>query len=88
VYVYATCTYLYHSEWAAVYSISEQRVYYTYMRMYTYTYPASTLGTHALVQMHSLEYSTGCVSQSLLGLRAFRWHVCACVQFLPGLLTG
>jgi len=38
------------------------------------------LGTHAPVPLNPLEYSTSCVSQSLLRLRAFRWHVCACVQ--------
>jgi len=42
--------------------------------------PAATLGTHAPVPMHPLEHSAGCVSQSLLRLRAFRWHVCACMR--------
>jgi len=46
------------------------------------------LGTHAPVLMHPLEHSAGCVHQSLLRVRAFRWHVCACVQILSGLLTG
>ena len=34
--------------------------------------PATTLGTHAPVPLHLLEHSAGCVSQSLLHLRAFR----------------
>ena len=50
--------------------------------------PAATLGTHAPVPLHLLQHSAGCMSQSFLRLRAFRWHVCACVQILPGLLTG
>ena len=41
--------------------------------------PAATLGTHAPVLLHPSEYSTSCVSQSLLCLCASRWHVCACV---------
>jgi len=50
--------------------------------------PAATLGTHAPVPLHPLQHSAGCMSQSFLRLRAFRWHVCACVQILSGLLTG
>jgi len=50
--------------------------------------PAVTLGTHAPVPLHPLQHSAGCMSQSFLRLRAFRWHVCACVQILSGLLTG
>jgi len=41
--------------------------------------PAATLGTHAPVP---LQHSAGCMSQIFLRLRAFRWHVCACVQIL------
>jgi len=35
----------------------------------------ATLGTHAPEPLHPSEYSTGCVSQSLLRLRAFHRHV-------------
>ena len=38
--------------------------------------PAATLRTHALVPLHPLEHA-GCVRQSSLRMRAFRWHVCA-----------
>jgi len=41
--------------------------------------PAVTLGTYAPVP---LQHSAGCMSQIFLRLRAFRWHVCACVQIL------
>jgi len=49
--------------------------------------PAATLGTHAPVPLHPLQHSAG-LSLSFLRLRAFRLHVCACVQILSGLLTG
>ena len=48
----------------------------------------SDAGTQVLVLMHLLEHVAGCVRQSLLRLRVFRWHVCTCVQILSGLLTG
>jgi len=47
------------------------------------TTPAATPGTHAPVPWHPLEHA----AQSALHLRAFRWHVCACVQILSSLLT-
>ena len=50
--------------------------------------PTATLGTHAPVPLHPLQHSAGCMSQSYLRLRAFRWNVCACVQILSCLLTG
>ena len=50
--------------------------------------PAATLGTHAQVPLHPLQHSAGYMSQSFLRLRAFRLHVCACVQILSGLPTG
>jgi len=50
--------------------------------------PDATLGTHAPVSLHPLQHSAGCMGQSFLRLRAFRWHVCVCVQFLSGVLTG
>jgi len=49
--------------------------------------PAASLGTHTPVLLHPLQHSAGCISQSFLRLRAFRWHVCASVQILSGLLT-
>ena len=47
--------------------------------------PTATLERHAPVL---LQHSAGCMSQIFLRLRAFRWHVCARVQILSGLLTG
>ena len=50
---------------------------------------ATAPGTHASVPVHALEHAAGGMRrQSALRLRAFRWHVCACVQILSGLLTG
>jgi len=44
--------------------------------------------THAQVPLHALEHAASCMRESALRLRASHWHVCACVQILPGLLTG
>jgi len=50
---------------------------------------AAAPGTHAQVPLHALEHAAGYMRRrSALRLREFRWHVCACVQILSGLLTG
>ena len=49
---------------------------------------AAALGAHASVPLHVLEHAAGCMRRHALRLRAFHWHVCACVQILSGLRTG
>ena len=48
---------------------------------------AAAPGSHAPVPMHAFEHAAGGMRHwSALRRRAFRWHFCACVQILSGLL--